>query len=201
MKHWLVWAGVLVALAGATSASAQIKVAFVDVQRALSECNAGKKAKAELQGRLQVLESRLQRQQDEVQSLKNELEKKGMLMQEDQRRNLRDQYAEKLKNFERAFKDSQEELQRKDQEVTAKIVRDLAEVIRSIGEKNGYTMVFEKGTILWGTPAIDITNEVIRAYNGMNVKVGSLGGEVAPPTTAGTGAFGSAAARGSTITK
>jgi hypothetical protein len=62
-------------------------------------------------------------------------------------------------------------------------------------------MVLEKGTILWGTPAIDITNEVIRAYNGMNVKVGSLGGEVDPPTAAGTGAFGSAAARGSTITK
>jgi outer membrane protein len=203
MKHRLVFAVAAVAIVAATPAWAQIKLAYVDVQRALSECNAGKKAKADLQGRLQAVEGRLQRQQDEVQALKNELEKKGMLMQEEQRNNLRDQYAEKLKNFERTFKDSREELQRKDSEITSKIVRDLAQVIRSLGEKNGYTLVFEKSTVLWGAPGIDITDEVIRTYNASGARVGALGGDDQPAVARGSGAgeFGAEAARRSTISK
>jgi hypothetical protein len=53
-------------------------------------------------------------------------------------------------------------------------VRDLATVVRQIGKKDGYTMVMEKGEILWGTPTIDITDEVIRAYDSMHVRPGSL---------------------------
>src|ERR1700733_7359621 len=124
----------------------------------------------------------LQRQQNEVQSLKDQMEKKGMLMNPDQRQSLQDQYMEKLKNFERDYKDSKDELQAKDQEITAKIVHDLAQVIRTIGERDSYTMVFEKGSILWGAPSIDITDQVIRGYNAMHVPIGSVGeaGGVAP---------------------
>jgi len=132
----------------AVPAHAEFKFAYVDVQRALNECDAGKRAKADFQGKVTTLEGRLQRQQNEVQSLKDQMEKKGMLMNTDQRQALQDQYMEKLKNFERDYKDSKDELQAKDQEVTAKIVHDLAQVIRTLGERDNYTMVFEKGSIL-----------------------------------------------------
>ena len=82
---------------------------------------------------------------------------------------------EKLKNFERDYKDSKDELQAKDQEITAKIVHDLAQVIRAIGERDNYTMVMEKGSILWGAPGIDITDQVIRSYNAMHVAIGTVG--------------------------
>ena len=67
----------------AVPARAEFKFAYVDVQRALNECDAGKRAKADFQGRVTSLEGRLQRQQNEVQSLKDEMEKKGMLMNPD----------------------------------------------------------------------------------------------------------------------
>ena len=66
-------------------------------------------------------------------------------------------------------------MQAKDQEITAKIVHDLAQVIRTLGERDGYTMVMEKGSILWGAPGIDITDQVIRNYNAMHVAIGSVG--------------------------
>src|SRR5260370_42385549 len=59
--------------------------------------------------------------------------------------------------------------------MTSKIVHDLAQVIRSLGERDGYTMVMEKGSILWGAPNIDITDQVIRSYNTMHVPIGSVG--------------------------
>ncbi len=215
-------AAVAALVATAAPAYAQVKLAYVDVQRALNECDAGKRAKAEFQARVQTLEAKLQRDQNEVQALKDELEKKGMLMKPDQRQNLEDQYMAKLKNFDREYKDSKDELQQKDNEVTGKIVHDLAQVIRSLGERDGYTMVMEKGSILWGSASIDITDQVIRAYNNTHVKVGSLGTPegaapqtyaaqapatgYSPPAAGSAGApmpgeFGSQAAKRSTISK
>jgi len=203
--------GALLALMSATTpARADLKFAYVDVQRALNECDAGKRAKADFQGRVTSLEGRLQRQQNEVQSLKDEMEKKGMLMNADQRQGLQDQYMEKLKNFERDYKDSKDELQAKDQEITAKIVHDLAQVIRTLGERDNYTLVFEKGSILWGAPGIDITDQVIRAYNAMHVTIGTVGegaggGAVRAasddPGASQPSEFGSDAAKKSTISK
>jgi len=202
----------LAVMSAAVPAHADMKFAYVDVQRALNECDAGKRAKGEFQGRVTSVEAKLQRQQNEVQALKDEMEKKGMLMNPDQRQSLQDQYVEKLKNFERDYKDSKDELQAKDQEVTAKIVHDLAQVIRSLGERDGYTMVMEKGSILWGAPGIDITDQVIRSYNAMHVAIGSVGegpgggiraasaqsGQAGAPAPSD---FGSAAAKRSTISK
>lgn len=206
MRLRLITGALLLVVLAAVPARADVKVAYVDVQRALNDCDAGKRAKSDFQGRVQSLEGKLQRQQSEVQSLKDEIEKKGMLMNPDQRQSLQDQYMSKAKDFDRQYKDARDELQAKDNEITSKIVHDLAQIIRTIGERDGYTFVLEKGSILWGAPQIDITDQVIRSYNAAHVKIGTLGESGGAASTAQAGApslgdFGSAAARRSTISK
>lgn len=165
----------LFALVSTAAASAEMKIAYVDMQRALNESNAGRKAKNEFRSEIARLQSKLQRQQSEVQALKDELDKKGMLMRDEERRNLQDDYSNKLRDFERAYKDSKDELQQKDNEVTGAIIRDLAYVVRNLGERSGYTVILEKGSLLWATSSIDITDQVIREYNATGAKIGSLG--------------------------
>jgi outer membrane protein len=192
---------VLLVLCGV--ARADVKLAYVDVQRALNECDAGKKAKAQFRAQIERLQGRLQKQQNEVQALKDELEKKGMLMKDDERRNLEDEYQRKLRDLQRDYGDSKQDLESKDKEVTDAIVKDLARIIRTLGERDGYTMVMEKGSILWGAPGIDITDQVIKAYNASGGKIGSLGSASdlgGAGSSRGTG-FGAAAAKRSTISK
>ena len=130
--------------------------------------------KTAFRGQIERLQGRLQGEQDEVERLKKELEEKGPLMQPDQRQNLEDDYTRKLHQFQDDYKNSRDDLQQKDNEMTGAIVRDLALVVQQIGQKSGYTMVMEKGSLLWAVPSIDITDEVIRAYDAMNVKPGAL---------------------------
>jgi outer membrane protein len=165
----------LFALIATAAASAEFKVAFVDMQRALNDSNAGHKAKNEFRSEIMRLQTKLQRQQSEVQALKDELDKKGMLMRDDERRNLQDDYTQKARDFEHSYKDSKDELQQKDNEVTGAIVRDLAYVVRNLGERSNYTVILEKGSLLWATPSIDITDQVIREYNATGGRIGSLG--------------------------
>jgi outer membrane protein len=174
---WLNIAALLMGMAATTTAYADVRLAYVDVQRALNECRAGKQAKTQFRGRIERLQGQLEGEQSEVERLKRELEQKGSLMQPDQRQNLEEDYEKKLRRFQDDYKNSRDELQEKDNQVTGAIVRDLATVVREIGSKNGYTMVMEKGTLLWAIPATDITDQVIRAYDAMNVRPGSLGAE------------------------
>jgi outer membrane protein len=190
MKHRLTIAALLIGIAAATTARADVRLAYVDIQRALNECRAGKAAKTEFRGRIEHLQAQLEGEQNDVERLKRELEQKASLMQPDQRQNLEDDYEKKLRRFQDDYKNSRDELQEKDNQVTGAIVRDLATVVREIGAKNGYTMVMEKGTLLWAIPANDITDQVIRAYDAMNVRPGSLGAEAASDS----GKFGPAAA-------
>jgi outer membrane protein len=181
----------LLALVSTAAASADLKIAYVDMQRALNESNAGKRAKSEFRSEILRLQNKLQRQQGEVQSLKDELEKKGMLMRDEERRNLQDDYTRKLRDFERAYKDSKEELQQKDNEVTGAIIRDLAYVVRNMGERSSYTVILEKGSLLWAAPSIDITDQVIREYNASGAKAGSLGERLGQQPQLGTRSRGS----------
>src|SRR6516225_8213606 len=177
MRHRLIIAALVMGMAAAVTARADVRLAYVDVQRALNECRAGKEAKTEFRGRIERLQAQLEGEQSDVERLKRELEQKGALMQPDQRQNLEDDYSKKMRRFQDDYKNSRDELQEKDNQVTGAIVRDLATVVRQIGVKNGYTMIMEKGTLLWAVPATDITDQVIRAYDAMNVRPGSLGEE------------------------
>jgi hypothetical protein len=90
-------------------------------------------------------------------------------------------------------KNERDELHQKDNEATAAIVRDLATVVHELGEKAGYTVVMEKGGLLWGIPSADINDQVIRSYDAMNVKAGTLAPD---PRWAGAGPQGASAAGG-----
>lgn len=174
MRQRVVIGALLITVFTALPARAEIKLAYVDVQRALNECRAGRAGREKIKREVEQVEAKLGRQQSEVEALKNEIEKKGALMNDQDRQNLEEEYSRKLRNFQEDYKNSQDELRQRDSQITGAIVRDLAQVVRGIGEKRGYTLVLEKGGLLWGTPGIDITDEVIRAYDAMNVKAGSL---------------------------
>ncbi|HVB83217.1 MAG TPA: OmpH family outer membrane protein [Candidatus Binataceae bacterium] len=193
MRQSLICGALLLLMAVAIPARAEVKIAYVDIQRALNECNNGKRARSNIRVEAQRAQASLQREQAQVQGLKDELDKKGMLMPPDQRQNLEDELAKKLRTFQDDVKNERDELHRKDNEATAAIVRDIATVVQQLGERNGYTVVMEKGGLLWGLPSADITEQVIRSYDSMNVKPGSLAANprwagTAPPATAGRGA-------------
>ncbi len=190
MRQGLICGAVLVFMFAAIPARAEVKIAYVDIQRALNECNAGKRARSNIRSEAERVQARLQREQAEAQALKDELDKKGMLMPPDQRQNLEDELAKKARSFQDDVKNERDELHQKDNEATTAIVRDLAAVVRQLGEKGGYTVVMEKGGLLWAIPSADITDEVIRSYDSMNVKAGSL---AADPRWAGAGARGAQA--------
>jgi len=158
------------------------KIGYVDLQRALNECEAGKVAKEKFKKEVEKAEQSLERRKSEVEKLKEELEKKGLLLKEDERDNLEQDYRQKLRDFERAYKDLQQELQIKDRDLTGRILEDLRQVVQALGEQGSYTVILEGNNtvVLYGAKTIDLTESIIKTYNEKGPAKVSQAGEKAP---------------------
>jgi outer membrane protein len=170
MKSVRAWGMLAAALAGALATpafAAEVKVGYVDLQRALNESEAGKRAKADFKVQLDKLESQLKGKKDELDKLKDELDRKSVVMRDEERRKLEDDFQRKRLDLKRRFEDSQAELQKKDNELTSVIIRDLQEVIKEIGDRDRYTLILELSSspVLYGDKSADLTEQVLAIYN------------------------------------
>lgn len=157
----------LSALAIPARATAQLRVGYVDLQRALNESEAGKRAKEKFKVQVDKLQNELKKQKDQLDGLKAQLEKKASVMKEEEARNLQRDYERKLRDFERSYKDSQGELQQRDSELTVELLKDLQGVIEEFGREGGYSLILEQSSssVLYGAPDLDLTDQVIARYN------------------------------------
>jgi outer membrane protein len=163
-----VWQALALALLFASSAVAQeIKLGYVDLQRALNDSESGKRAKDRFKKEVDRLQGDLQKQKSQLEGLKEQLDKKSLVMKDEERRNLEKDYQKRLRDFERSYKDSQGELQQQDNELTASLLRDLQKVIEDYGKARSYTMILERSSssVLYGADNVDLTDDIIAEYN------------------------------------
>jgi len=143
------------------------KIGYVNLQVALNESSKGKVAKEQFKKEVEKLQKGLESQRDEIESLKSQIEKKASVMKESERVSLEDDYRRKLRDFERAYKDSQADLQRKDNELTASILSELQQIVVKYGERDGYTLILEttSSAVLYGSESADLTAVILKEYD------------------------------------
>ncbi len=166
MKKLVLVGIVAVCLAATSVFAADLKLGYIDMQRALNGSEAGKEAKEQLAAKVKKYQDEINVKQDDLKKLKDELEKQGMLLSESARASKEKDYQNKLKDFQRFTKDAQDELQGKDEEFTRKILEGMEKVIQEYGRKNGYTFIFVKNeSMLFVDDKSDLTEEVLKLFN------------------------------------
>ena len=164
MKYWLV---ILAILLCATTGWSQdrVKIGFIDIQRAISESQAGKRAKQSFQGEVKRVETELLKEKQELERLKSDLDKKGPLLKEEERRNLETDLQRRYVNYQRTMQDQQQVLRQKEGQMTSDILKELEKIVDEVGKAEKFTLILERSQILYSDQGIDITNRVIEVYN------------------------------------
>jgi outer membrane protein len=147
------------------SAQEKMKIGFVDIQKAITESAAGKKAKARFDAQVKKAESELLKEKQELERLKADFDKKGPLLKDDERRNLEADLERRFRQYQRTGQDHQQELRQKEGELTSDILKELQQVVIEIGKAEKFTMILERSQLLYSDQAIDITGKVIETYN------------------------------------
>jgi len=156
----------LVAL-GATAAYAEVRMAVVDMQRALNECSAGRKAKDQVKAKFERAQDQLKRQRDELDRMREDLEKKAEALSVDARRDREKDLESRALEFKRKSEDFQRDLKRTDAELTSGIVEELYGIVSDYGREQGYSLVIEasNGGLLYFDKSMDITDEVVTRHD------------------------------------
>ncbi len=148
------------------TAHADDKIAFVDLQRALEETNDGKAAKAKLKADFDQKQKELDAKQEELKKMKEDFDKKSALMKEDAKAKMQQDMGQRLQQLQETYARLQGDLQKKEADATRGILAKLSAVVQKIAERENFAMVLERSSsVVYGKPALDITNEVIRNYN------------------------------------
>lgn len=170
IKIWMF----LAAMAGATAiavpalaADQPAKVGVVDLQQCLNESTMGKKYKGEFTAEAEKMKAELEKEEGELAALREEIDTQGVLLAEEIKAAKDKEYKEKVSVFKEKFQSSQQALQRRDQELTRKILRDLQGIVREIGEKEGYSLIVERNEagVLFAPGQSDLTDKIIQMYD------------------------------------
>ncbi len=164
----MVLIGVVIALMVATSAWAEgLKFAYVDLQRALNECMAGKEAKATLEKEKEEKQKQIQEKEKQIEALKAEIEAKKTVLSQEALQRKQDDLDRLMRDLKRFVQDANEELQKKQQQFTNNILTELVKVVQELGKERGYTFIFERvpGVLLYVDEGLDLTDEVIKRYD------------------------------------
>jgi len=169
----LVMAALVSAVMFSTSVfAADLKLGYIDMQRALNGSEQGKEAKEQLAAKVKKYQEEINVKQEDLKKLKDDLEKQGMLLSDSARAAKEKEYQNKLKDVQRFAKDAEDELRSKDEELTRRIFEGMTKIIQEHGRKNGYTFIFLKNdTMIYADEkASDLTDEILKRFNASKKK-------------------------------
>ena len=126
---------VITAFALASAHAADMKIGYVDLQKALNESTAGKKAKEKFTAEVKRAESEITRKKEELERLGGSLEKQGSMLKDEAKAEKEKEFIQLQKDYERKVKDYKDELQIKDAQYTRGILADLVDIIKKYGRK------------------------------------------------------------------
>ncbi len=153
--------------AGTQGPPEEIKIGYVDLQRAIFGSNAGKEARRTLDERTEKLKKDFERREEELRKLRAEYLKQSAVLSPDARAEKERELQIRTRELQRLQQDYEDELNRKDAELSKRILGEVREVVRQVGGRGNYTLILEKNSagVLYAANGIDLTDEVIRVYN------------------------------------
>jgi outer membrane protein len=165
-------------LCGSSAFAEDLKLGYVDMQRALNETEDGRKAKATLKKEFDQKQKELDEQQAQLKKDIEDLDKKRTLLPADKVREKESELRSRLEKVQQTYVRHQQDLQGKEQKETAKIFERMTKIISEIAAAENFSMIVDKSALVFAKPHLDLTNELIRRYNG-GQKAG--GTATAPP--------------------
>jgi outer membrane protein len=162
--------GLLIAVPQAQAAAEELKIGIVDMQKALQTVDAGKKAKSQLEKEFNAKKKELQAEEAQIKKLGEEFKKQSLVLSDEARAKKQAELQERFMKFQEMTARAQQEIQAKEQELTAPLVSSLRTIIADLAKKRGLSVVLEKNenTVLFSMEKDEITEEVIQTFNKQN---------------------------------
>lgn len=151
----------------ASTAVADLKVGYVDLQRALTEVSEGQAAKFKLKSEIDKKKAEFEGEQKKLREDGMVLDRQASAMSEEVRIEKMKQLQGRLMQISEKGQKLQVEFVEKERAELKKIFDRMDPIVAAIARREGLAMVFEKtdSGLVFAEGNLDLTNELVRTYN------------------------------------
>jgi outer membrane protein len=158
----------------ANTASAQMKVGVVDVQRAVMQTEEGLRAQATLKKLFDSKQQELNKRQVDMQKQKEDIDKQAKVLSQTALQKKVDDWQKQMVELQTTFVEYNKELEKKQKELTDPIFERVLGAIKRLAGTDSYDLIVDRATVAFSRSDLDLTDRVIQLANGTS------GGPTAP---------------------
>jgi outer membrane protein len=146
------------------------RLAVINIQQAIAQTGEGKQALDAITKKYEPKRQALQRQQDEINALQDQLQKQAATLSDDETARLRRDLDQKQRLFKRDQDDDSADYQADNQDAVQRIGQKMVKVINEYAQKNGYALVLDDSQlpVYYVAKGVDITDPIIKLYDQAN---------------------------------
>jgi outer membrane protein len=152
-------------LVGAATASAQVKVAIINLQKAVLDTAEIVKAQKDLETRYKPRQEKAEALQKELQTIQGQLQTMAGKLTPQAEQELNVQGQRKQRELQRLTDDLQGDVDRERQDILGRSAQRMNDVVKKLSEAKGLDMVVDVTNAVYFKPAMEITAEATAEYN------------------------------------
>ena len=145
----------------AAGAAETFKIGFVSTERVLREAAPAVKAQKKIEKEFLIRDQELQKMAKQMRDLKTALDKEAITLSENDRRNKERDLANLTRDFQRAQREFNEDLNLRKNEELAVVLDRANKAIQAVAEAEKFDMILQEA--VYRSNRIDITDKVIKA--------------------------------------
>ncbi len=176
MKRWIVGTGMVVCFLGtwlgAAWPASPVKIGYIDLQQIIEKSEKGKEFRDKVFQLRKEKEKILSTKQEEVTKMRQDYQQKSLTLSDRARLDKEQEIRQKELEFQNLSESYRQEVLLEGRKLQTLMFKDLSDVVRQIGQKEGFTMIVDKDATLYVSESIDITEKVIQQYNAQSKKAG-----------------------------
>lgn len=154
-----------------------VRIAVINIQKAIFATDDGRKQFDLLDKKFDAKRVELMTLNDELDTLKKQLDTQGTKMNDDARTRLPNQINTKQRYLSRLQEDAQADFSAQQSEIVQTVLQKLEPVLENYARDKNLTLVVDSSKpwpewpILWSTPSVEITKEVVAIYNAHSTQI------------------------------
>jgi outer membrane protein len=174
---------VVLSLCGRT-AFAQMKVAVVDLQRAVMQTEDGLRAQATLKKLFDSRQQELNKRQTDMQKQKEDIDKQSRVLSQAALQKKVDEWQKQMVELQTTFVEYNKELEKKQKELTDPIFERVLGAVKRVAGTDGYDLIVDRATVAFSRGDLDLTDKIIQLANGSPAPApGAVAAPKAPAAT------------------
>jgi outer membrane protein len=152
------------------AARAQSKIGVINLNSAIGSTVEGKKAIADLTKKFAPRKQELDRLQQEIQSIQDQLSKQSATLSDDEQRRLSRELEDKQRTLKRSADDAQSDYNADTEDTVSRIGKKMVAIISDYAQKNGFVLVIDDSQIpvYYAAKEIQIAPDIVKLYDAAN---------------------------------